>query len=65
MAAYNTSEAMKFMNAVSALKDMVQDIKNGYIDPVRLAADVEKYDLEAFTSELFDKSFEMALDWMG
>lgn len=64
MAAYDTSEAMKFMNAMSALKDMVQDIKNGYIDPVRLAADVEKYNLEAFTSELSDKSFEMALALM-
>jgi hypothetical protein len=58
----DTSEGIKIMNAVSALKDMVRDIKNGYIDPVRLAADVERYDLEAFTDELFKKSFELYLD---
>lgn len=58
----DTSEVMKIMNAVSALKDMVRDIKNGYIDPVRLAADVERYGLEAFTDELFKKSFELYLD---
>lgn len=56
-----TPEALKIMNAITALKDMVQDIKNGYIDPVRLAADVERYDLEAFTDELFKKSFELCL----
>lgn len=58
----NTSKAMEFMNAVSALKDMVQDIKNGYIDPVRLTADVERYGLEAFTSDLYDRSFELAIN---
>jgi hypothetical protein len=58
----DTSEVMKITNAVSALKDMVWDIKNGYIDPVRLAADVGRYALEAFTDELFKGSFELYLD---
>lgn len=58
----DTSKAMEFMNAITALRDMVQDIKNGYIDPVRLAADVERYGLEAFTDELYDRSFELVLN---
>lgn len=49
---------LKFMTCASALKDIICDIQNDFVDIDRLKECVERYDLKTFTDNLLDESID-------